>query len=553
MTSQLKIAVYCVVSTYAIATAPAASIVAREASAANSDPTNGGATAPSATDPLRPLHDSRFRFVGSRSCAATACHGKVPVNRADKRYFDKAYLGMEHSYWMEHDSHARAYTRLHTRASVRMLGLLGITDEKGSINDPTAYKNCQSCHNLKPARERRSESFSRQLLSSKASVTSSEGVSCEACHGPAERWLGQHFVPEFRRLTAEQKADYGMCDTKDLLVRAALCAECHVGSAGSPPDGIPLREVNHDMIAAGHPALRFELAAYHDLLPKHWNHDAEKARHANFELQLWAYGQLVTARAALELLELRAAEAAEGRRTVWPELSEYSCFACHHDLTSPSWRPAPGYAGGRIGLAPLRRWNYALVPVAASALFGEELGAQIDRRLASLKHEMETEPIRGANQVASQTASVLGSEVFWNTKSSSLSIHAEKLASELTRQLRRFDLQNGRPGLSHDRLSVAPTVEDWDTAAQIYLAFVSLDRSSRPTDRPGRYAGETTATLRRLQRLLAFPMAHQSPTFFDRVPDTRISAEPKDSGETTRQRALALIDQLIARFTVGSQ
>ena len=63
--------------------------------------------------------------------------------------------------------------------------------------------------------------------------------------------------------------------TKELAERAKVCTRCHVGRRS--PDGLLTQEVNHDLIAAGHPRLNFEFAAYQENLPVHWD---EKERNA---------------------------------------------------------------------------------------------------------------------------------------------------------------------------------------------------------------------------------------------------------------------------------
>ncbi len=45
----------------------------------------------------------------------------------------------------------------------------------------------------------------------------SDGVACEACHGPAEKWLGPHTAADN---THEGNVALGMLDTKKLDVRA---------------------------------------------------------------------------------------------------------------------------------------------------------------------------------------------------------------------------------------------------------------------------------------------------------------------------------------------
>jgi hypothetical protein len=87
-----------------------------------------------------------------------------------------------------------------------------------------------------------------------------DGVGCESCHGASGRWLGPHTTLGWRDRPWPEKAALGMRNTKDLASRARLCAGCHVGDGGS--DDLPARDVNHDLIAAGHPRLNFELSAY---------------------------------------------------------------------------------------------------------------------------------------------------------------------------------------------------------------------------------------------------------------------------------------------------
>src|SRR5262249_39929757 len=130
-----------------------------------------------------------------------------------------------------------------------------------------------------------------------AAVVRADGVGCESCHGPAGSWLALHTTYEWDGLTPlEKEQRFGMVRNADLGRRAETCARCHVGEAG--------REVDHDLIAAGHPRLAFEFAAYLAKLPAHW---VEKERNAapDFPARAWAIGQAVTAKAAIELLHER--------------------------------------------------------------------------------------------------------------------------------------------------------------------------------------------------------------------------------------------------------
>src|SRR5262249_40890342 len=103
-----------------------------------------------------------------------------------------------------------------------------------------------------------------------------DGIGCEACHGPAEKWLGPHTTCSWSGLDPETKEKrFGFVPTQLLARRAGVCVPCHVGV--HPADDAPLQDVNHDLIAAGHPRLNFEFSAYQDRMPAHW---VEKGRNA---------------------------------------------------------------------------------------------------------------------------------------------------------------------------------------------------------------------------------------------------------------------------------
>jgi hypothetical protein len=124
--------------------------------------------------------------------------------------------------------------------------------------------------------------------------------------------------------------------------------------------------MNHDMIAAGHPPLRFELSAYHDLIRrKHWS-DAERIEKPQFKAQLWAAGQLATIESTAALLKSRADRAADPRgddqaATAWPEFAEFDCLACHQRLR-PAKVSQPRIALTDAGKPRWQPWNLALAP-----------------------------------------------------------------------------------------------------------------------------------------------------------------------------------------------
>jgi hypothetical protein len=259
-------------------------------------------------------------FTGPGSCSAVACHGSIRAVAGSR------ILQTEYSTWVSQDRHARATDVLSNSVSVRMGRILG-------IGRPDQAQKCLACHSLDVPEAQRARNFT------------TEGVSCEACHGPATGWLGYHVTKDARH---DESVRRGMYDTKDLVKRTEKCLTCHLGTSE--------KWVGHEMIAAGHPDLVFDLEAFSAAMPRHWREstDADVLR----PVRTFAVGQLVQLRSSLDRLGRRV------KGPVWPEYAELDCFACHHSLTraEDSWRQAQGYElRPRPGNPPLNvsRWATA--------------------------------------------------------------------------------------------------------------------------------------------------------------------------------------------------
>jgi hypothetical protein len=299
--------------------------------------------------------------VGTGRCSAVACHGS-PLPVGGTRIFHD-----EHTIWITRDPHAEAYQVLHSELSQNIVRLLN----NGSRPAVPAHKDdrCLVCHATAAPSAAARESTS----------VVEESVGCESCHGPAQNWLERHTTDAWAVLPAGEKEQrFGMYQTADLARRAAVCAGCHVG--GPSEDGRPARDVNHDLIAAGHPRLAFELSGFLANLPAHWN---EKGRNAapDFPARAWAVGQLVSASAALEQLANRARDAKQqsGR---WPELSEYDCASCHHELNGSHSVRAAGLGTPRWG-----KWYYSMAPMLAESL-AKPQASSFEPQLADLTRTM---------------------------------------------------------------------------------------------------------------------------------------------------------------------
>ncbi|MCA8998030.1 MAG: hypothetical protein KDA80_13625, partial [Planctomycetaceae bacterium] len=251
-------------------------------------------------------------YLGNRSCAASSCHGNP--SRAD-------LLQSAAHFYQDYDPHGKAGVLLYDDRSAEMMARLGISIPAWK------FEACLRCHapgGLSPNLD--------------LGTAIAEGVGCESCHGSASKWVAPHRSEAWNfpaQWSSSAKNAAGFVETKHLPTRAEMCVACHVGSPG--------QQVTHDLIAAGHPRLTFEFAAYQSLLPFHWRRSDDSRRLANqnqtrdevsLEAQSWLIGQLVTARAESRLIR----ESISCETASFPELSQYDCFACHHDLSHPSAR-----------------------------------------------------------------------------------------------------------------------------------------------------------------------------------------------------------------------
>src|SRR5262245_23953937 len=255
-------------------------------------------------------------YVGPGSCSAVACHGAIrPAPGA-------RILQTEYSTWISQDRHARATEVLGNMVSQRMGRILG-------VGNPLQAQKCLACHSLDVPENVRGRNFA------------TEGVSCEACHSPATGWLGYHVTKDAKH---EESVRRGMYDTKDVVKRTEKCLTCHLGTSE--------KFVDHEMIAAGHPDLVFELEAFSAAMPRHWKtSDPDTFK----PVRTFAIGQLTHLRASLDRPSRRV------KGPIWPEYAELDCFACHHSLTRPedSWRQAQGYDNrARPGLPQLQVSRY---------------------------------------------------------------------------------------------------------------------------------------------------------------------------------------------------
>jgi len=325
------------------------------------------------------------KYIGPGSCAATSCHGSVkPV--AGSRIYQNEY-----STWILYDKHSRAYGALTGEVGERMARILKL----GSKAEEA--QKCLACHALYTTADQRGRPFEM-----------ADGVSCENCHGPASAWLGPHTTKDWPH---EKSVAMGMHDTRNVIHRSEKCLECHLGTKS--------KFVDHEMIAAGHPDLYFELDSFSAVMPRHWKIPRESAPGKADEgaawlgVRDWGTGQAVQLRAEMDRLIWRARNERYDKKDVWPEYSELSCFACHHSLgpAKDSWRQEHGYEGRRAGDPAWNASRYVVFRLLAKQIDSGN-GQELDKHLLTVSNEMsKLNPDRGVVASAASAAAPLCQQI----------------------------------------------------------------------------------------------------------------------------------------------
>ena len=319
------------------------------------------------------------KYTGPGSCASSACHGAITPQNVNE------VLQNEYSTWIVKDKHAQSYKALTGMVGERMAGILG-------LGKAETAPRCLACHTLNPPAELRSRTFDV-----------SEGVSCESCHGPASGWLGPHTERDW---THAKSVALGMVDTRDIVKRTEKCLSCHLGSEE--------KYVDHEMIAAGHPDLFFELDSFSAVMPRHWKEPGEPGETTS---DPWYDVRELTTGQAVQLGESMMRLAGRTKGTNWPEYSEMQCYACHHSLTPPeqSWRQARGYPGRRPGDPPWNASRYAVFRDVANQLDGADAGQLADQitQLTKLMSQLtpDRDAVASAATSSARTADALVAKV----------------------------------------------------------------------------------------------------------------------------------------------
>jgi hypothetical protein len=235
---------------------------------------------------------------GVATCSGSTCHGRLAPNPHGVRQ-------NEITTWQDASSPSGAHSR-----AWQVLGnprAQGIAERLGLGNAQTA-PICLGCH-LDPAAER----------GPKFQV--SDGVGCESCHGGSSSWLSSHYAVH---TTHAMNVANGMTALEQPKVRAALCLNCHFGSAEQN------QFLSHRLMAAGHPRISFELDLFSEL-QRHYDVDAYYAARKTVAggVKTWAVGQAMALERALTLYS-----GPHGSAGLFPEFYFFDCQSCHRTISN---------------------------------------------------------------------------------------------------------------------------------------------------------------------------------------------------------------------------
>lgn len=384
------------------------------------------AVAPSASaaEPAKKAFDPKY--LATPNGAATfldpqvscfSCHQATDPNQAEmykERGTLKRVTLVETARWRELDFHSQAANSLTTPRAKVMGELLGYDVAKS-----TRCLNCHSGHQRITERAAQPPE-----LSAPRDALTKHGVSCQACHGPAQNWETAHRAANEKddnwwKKSSDDKYALGLLDIRHPRSRAQICLSCHLGSSSEG------KILTHDMYAAGHPPLQnFEVETFAAAMPYHGLLLEEKIKSSPESHQDWYRAEdfyrtrsvftsaIVALRMQVQLIldeATWAAQPAAGakpagdvHRAQWPELAFFNCASCHHELAAdrPSRDRSPSAAPGR---PMLREWPTTLYEV---AMRGTGLERNAEPVLKPLQEALSRNPFGRAQEVRAAAATV---------------------------------------------------------------------------------------------------------------------------------------------------
>ena len=437
--------------------------------------------------------------VGIKNQSCSTCHfNSAPKNEwelpPDLRSAsnDGWILGDELKTWSRHDHHYDAFAILQNDQSKLIARQLGVVDENGE-SLIHRDRRCLSCHSSVPYEQMEAHGDIVDLKTDE-DPRYTIGVSCEACHGPAGKdaagtvgWGSAHFSPGddpasqkdwWRLLSAGEKFDrFGYWDIHSIETQARVCLSCHLGNVEQK------KIITHEMYAAGHPPLpSFELSQFIRQMPRHWNRLDEKPtdvlnRFLSDRQRLqdgnntpvpdfqpgdvaMTRASMVSALVALEESMWLTAELIDvlPESEYQPELANYACFACHHELVRDGWRKSRRLTA-TPGRPTLHEWPMTLARIVELSVKPDGAASDLESKYSAVSGALNSQPF-GNRKDLSKAAKELANE--------SARLSEQLRATKIDRKLaQRFFRSIGTYG--------ARTDMDYDASRQLVWAGERTD------------------------------------------------------------------------------
>jgi len=371
------------------------------------------------------------RLVGTQTCGSSTCHNSEVI------WPNSAVKQNEFTKWKTDDPHRSATKTLLSPKAQDIARKLGIPSA-------VASDTCLDCHAFNVPGAQYTMPLSEDSTSYFELTPHKKlenGIACEACHGPAEKWLGVHAAGLY---FYEANVEAGMYPTADPLARTQLCMSCHIGSED--------KLVTHSMLAAGHPRMKFEVNFYmwfsaHEMTGrKYYSHfevdsDYRQRKPLPYGMKVWSIGQAQQAQRTLDLVLSPKVNAGQ-----FPELSLYNCDSCHREISELEAGNSPGYP--RLNMS-----NLLFVGI-ISEVVAPELAGPLQQQIANMQKSVET----------SQEALI--------KQSQSLKTHIDKLVPIINAH--RFTNADNLKAIDLITSNKTPAFTQFQTAEQALLAVASL-------------------------------------------------------------------------------
>jgi hypothetical protein len=212
-----------------------------------------------------PPPDAPGKYYGALTCDGASCHSKEKPREAPpalQEYTSWSYVSPE---GVPGDRHSFAFKRLKAKgqgADPKSAAIMAELNKLETTSDTAeTSERCLTCHGVSvhdygSGKGGLAVGKHKELQGGK--YKPEDGVSCDGCHGPAEKWLKPHEAKEWgpkkwKELGGKAGGSlklyetFGIYYSKDLELWANQCIRCHLA-------------IDTDLLDAGHPELNaFEL------------------------------------------------------------------------------------------------------------------------------------------------------------------------------------------------------------------------------------------------------------------------------------------------------